>query len=99
MHSFFIVILLLTSVIAVAFIIERGLALRWPKVIPPAIEDAVMSYDSERALPQLRQVCQQNPSTLARLLLFTSDHLDWSKTESMDLLETRARHEVAKLER
>ena len=99
MHTFFIVILLLTSVIAVAFIIERGLALRWPKVIPPAIEDAVMSYDSERALPQLRHVCEQNPSTLARLLLFTTDHLDWSKTESMDLLETRARHEVAKLER
>ena len=44
-------------------------------------------------------MCDQNPSTLARLLLFITDHLDWSKTESTDLLETRARHEVAKLER
>ena len=37
MDIFFIVALILTSVIAVTFIIERGLALRWEKVIPPSV--------------------------------------------------------------
>ena len=34
----FMVLLLLTSLVAVAFILERGLALRWSKVIPPGIQ-------------------------------------------------------------
>ena len=33
--------LLLTSIAGAAFIIERGLALRWKKVIPPEVEDAM----------------------------------------------------------
>src|SRR2546422_279225 len=99
MDIFFIVALLMTSVIAVTFIIERGLALRWDKVIPPPVGNAVENYSSERDLPQLQAICRQNPSTLSRLLLFVSEHLDWPKSESVDLLETRARHEVTKLER
>jgi biopolymer transport protein ExbB len=44
-------------------------------------------------------VCEQHPSTLGRLLLFLSEHLDWSRSEGVELLETRARHEVSQLER
>ena len=99
MDIFFIVALVLTSVIALTFIIERGLALRWEKVIPPSVGSAVENYHSERELPQLQAICQQNPSTLSRLLLFTTEHLDWPKNENVDVLETRARHEVSKLER
>src|SRR5213594_655966 len=99
MDIFFIVALALTSVIALTFIIERGLALRWEKVIPPSVGAAVENYRSESDLPQLQATCHNNPSTLARLLLFTTEHLDWPKTENVDVLETRARHEVSKLER
>ena len=99
MHSLFIVILLVTSVVALTFIVERGLALRWNRVIPPAIENGVAFYKSGDDLPRLRAVCEQNPSTCGRLLLFLSEHLDWSRSEGVELLETRARHEVAQLER
>ena len=99
MDLFFIVALLMTSVMAGAFIIERGLALRWTKVIPPAVGSAVENYRSSSDLPQLQSICRQNPSTIARLLLFTTEHLDWPKNENVDVLETRARHEVSKLER
>jgi hypothetical protein len=34
MHNLVIVILLITSIVAITFIIERGLALRWRRVIP-----------------------------------------------------------------
>lgn len=99
MHSFFIVILVLTSVVAVAFIVERGLALRWGRVIPPAVEQAVEFYNSADHLPQLQKACRDNPSTAGRLLLFSSQHLDWPRAENAGLIETRARHEVAQLER
>src|SRR5688572_29175915 len=99
MDILFIIALVITSIIAVAFIVERGLALRWIKVIPPNVVYAVQSYHNESQLAQLRNVCDSNPSTLSRLLLFASEHLDWPKEETVDVLETRARHEVTRLER
>ena len=99
MDILFIIALVITSIVAVAFIVERGLALRWIKVIPPNVVYAVQSYHNENQLGQLRNVCDSNPSTLSRLLLFASEHLDWPKEETVDVLETRARHEVTKLER
>jgi len=99
MDIFFIIALVITSIVAVTFIVERGLALRWIKVIPPNVVYAVQSYHNENQLQQLRNVCESNPSTLSRLLLFASEHLDWPKEETVDVLETRARHEVTKLER
>jgi biopolymer transport protein ExbB len=99
MHIFFIIILVFTSVVAITFIIERGLALRWNRVIPPTVQHVVEFYKSADQLPQLQQICENNPSTLSRLLLFASQHLDWSRVEAVELLETRARHETAKLER
>lgn len=99
MHTIFIVVLLITSVVALTFIVERGFALRWNRVVPPAIQNGVAFYKSAEDLARLREVCQQHPSTLGRLLLFLSEHLDWSRSEGVELLETRARHEVSQLER
>jgi biopolymer transport protein ExbB len=99
MDIFFIIALVITSIVAVTFIVERGLALRWIKVIPLNVVYAVQSYHNESQLQQLRNVCESNPSALSRLLLFASEHLDWPKEETVDVLETRARHEVNKLER
>jgi biopolymer transport protein ExbB len=99
MDIFFIIALLITSIVAVTFMVERGLALRWVKVVPPDVVYAVQCYHSENQLQQLRNVCEEKPSTLSRLLLFASEHLDWPKEETVDVLETRARHEVTKLER
>lgn len=47
----------------------------------------------------LRQMCQQHNSALSRLLLEAVDHLKWPKAENVDALQTRARHEIARLER
>lgn len=99
METVIIIALIVTSVICVTFIVERGLALREKKVIPQPISDAVMSYRSGRDLQVLRTICTQNASPLARLLLFSADHLDQPKEENIALLETRARHEVTHLER
>lgn len=99
MHIFFIIALVITSIVALTFIVERTFALRWNRVVPPAVQHVVEFYKTADQLPQLQQVCEQHPSTLSRLLLFASQHLDWSRAEAVELLETRARHETAQLER
>ena len=93
------ILLILTSTVGLTFIIERGIALRRNKVLPPAIEAAVESCQSPEDVPMLRRVCQQHNSPMGRLLLLASNHLDWHKAESIDAIQTRARHEMTRLER
>jgi biopolymer transport protein ExbB len=93
------VLLILTSTVGLAFIIERGFALRWRRVLPAEIEAAVESCQTSADVPMLRRVCQQHSSPMSRLLLAASDHLDWPRAESIDALQTRARQEIARLER
>lgn len=93
------ILLGLTSIVGLAFIVERGIALQWRKVVPPEIETAVQSCRSPEDVPLLRRVCEQKPSALGRLLLQAADHLDWPKAENEAALQTRARHEIVRLER
>src|SRR5262245_18031357 len=99
METFILIALVATSVTAVTFIVERGLALRVRRVIPQPLIDAVLNYGSGRDLQMLKSVCAQNASPLAKLLLFSADHLDMPKGENSALVETRARYEISKLER
>jgi biopolymer transport protein ExbB len=93
------ILLVLTSVVGLAFIVERGLALRWNKVVPPAITDALAACKSRDDVKTLRSVCGHKPSPLGRLLLLAADHADWVKDENVDALQTAARHEIVRLER
>jgi biopolymer transport protein ExbB len=93
------ILLIVTSTVGLAFIIERAFALRWSKILPPQVEAAVQSCQRHEDVPMLKRVCQQYNSPMARLLLVAIDHLDWNKTESAEALQTRARHELVRLER
>lgn len=100
MESIVYVLLFLTSIVGLAFIVERGLALRWRKVVPPEIEAAVESCQKREDVPMLKRVCEQhNTSPLSRLLLLAANHLNWPKADNVDALQTRARHEIVRLER
>ena len=99
METFVYALLILTSIVGLAFIVERGLALRWRKVVPPEIEAAVASCQTPQDVPMLRRVCQQHDAPLSRLLLLAADHLPWPKPDNVDALQTRARHEIVRLER
>jgi biopolymer transport protein ExbB len=93
------ILLVITSVVGLTFIVERGRALRWHRVRPPPIESAVASCRGPGDVPMLRRVCEQHDSPLSRLLLLSSDHLDWPKSDNMEALQMRARHEIVRLER
>ena len=93
------ILLITTSVVGLAFIVERGMALRWNKVIPPEVTAAVDSCQTSEDVPMLKRVCQQHDSPLSRLLLLAAEHLSWTKAENVDAIQTRARREIVKLER
>ena len=92
-------LLIITSVVGLTFIVERGIALRWRRVVPPEVEAAVESCHSPEDVPMLRRVCQQHKSPISRLLLQAAEHLHWPKADNADAVQTRARHELARLER
>jgi biopolymer transport protein ExbB len=93
------VLLFVTSVVGLAFIVERGIALRWRRVVPSEVEAAVESCQAPEDVPMLRRVCEQHKSPISRLLLLAAEHLDWPKAEALDAIQTRARQEIARLER
>src|SRR5437016_491245 len=88
-----------TSIVGLAFIIERGLALRWRKIIPPELEKALEICRTKEDLAMLHGICRQQPSALGRLLMVAMEHLNWPKGENADAIQTRARHEIAQMER
>lgn len=92
-------LLTLTSIVGLAFIVERSLALRWGKVVPPAITEALTACRSRADVDVLRRVCAQKPSPLGRLLTLAADHLDWPKTDNVETIQSAARHEIVRLER
>ena len=92
-------LLVLTSVVGLAFIVERSLALRWSKVVPPAITEALTACRTRADVDVLRRVCAQKPSPLGRLLTLGADHLDWPKTDNVETIQSAARHEIVRLER
>ena len=93
------VLLFVTSVVGLTFIVERGIALRWRRVVPSEVEAAVESCQAHEDVPMLRRVCEQHKSPIGRLLLLAAEHLDWPKAEALDAIQTRARQEIARLER
>jgi biopolymer transport protein ExbB len=96
---FFIGLLVAASVIGLAFIIERGLALRTAKVMPPEVLTALENCRTAEDLPMLRRICQQHPSALGRLLVLAEKRRHFSRVENASGLETAARSEVSRLER
>jgi biopolymer transport protein ExbB len=99
METFIYILLISTSVVGLTFIVERGLALRWGCVVPPEIEAAIESCQTRADVPELRRVCESHPSPMSRLLLLAAEHLHWAKADNTDAVQTRARHEIMRLER
>jgi len=99
METFIIGALIITSIIGLTFIVERGLALRWRQVIPPGVEAALENCRGTEDIATLKQVCLGQPSPLSRVLVVAIEHLDWPRDETVDALQTLARHEIVKLER
>jgi biopolymer transport protein ExbB len=98
--GFFMVLLFICSVVAVAVILLRAIALRRDLVMPPIIEreiDALQPEDTEGVVKLSRMVRNDN-STLARIAQVGLQNLNWPKMENLEAVQTKARYEVLRLE-
>jgi biopolymer transport protein ExbB len=95
----FIWALLVTSVVALAVMIERGLALRWDRIIPPLLLEALERFTRGGEGDQLEKAALQYDSPLGRLLRLGLENASRPREETRDAIETRARREVSRLER
>lgn len=99
MENLIIGTLILTSIIGIAFIVERGLALRWKLIIPPEIGSGLQHCRTREQLPGLLKTCEAHPSPLGRLLQAASEFIDLPRAEVVDAVQTRARQEITRMER
>src|ERR1035438_3393370 len=86
------ILLGLTSVVGLAFIVERGLVLRWNRVVPREIARSLAECRTRDDVKALRHACKLKPSPLGRLLLLAADGLDRPKADNVDALQTLAFH-------
>lgn len=95
----FMVFLLALSVTSLTVILLRGMALRERVVIPPVIAEAVDELEPGDDLDRLQAAIHSNPSALSRILSTLIAHLHWPRAENLEAIQTRARNEVARMER
>lgn len=95
----FIWILVATSVIALAMMIERGVALRVSRITPRPLIDELQRFTQGGNRVALERAALQRDSPLGRLLRLGLENATRPREESRDAIETRARHEVSRLER
>jgi Biopolymer transport proteins len=91
--------LLACSIVAVTTIILRVIALREKKVKPLVIESEI-----ERLLPggsadRLMRIVEFDDSSLARIVRVALQHLRSPRSENVEAVQTRARHEMVILEK
>src|SRR5919201_2741605 len=91
--------LLLCSIVSVTVIILRASALREKNVLPLVIES-----EMERLVPgagpeRLARIVHHDASSLARIVRVALQHLRWPRADNVEAVQTRARHEMVRLER
>jgi biopolymer transport protein ExbB len=96
--GFFMIILLMVSVVAGSVIVLRGTALREKSVLPPVLAAEIESLQPGDDLDKLERLIARHPSSLGRVLSTLIRHLTWSRAEAVEAVQTKARHEVARLE-
>ena len=89
--------LLICSIVALTTIILRGFALREKNVMPLVIESEI-----ERLLPgggaeRLMRIVENDQSSLGRIVRVALQHLRSPRSENVEAVQTRARHEMVNL--
>jgi biopolymer transport protein ExbB len=91
--------LLACSIISVTTIILRGIALREKNVMPLVIQGEIERLAPGGSPERLSRLVHHDPSSLARIARVALQHLRGPRAENVEVVETRARHEMVRLEK
>ena len=98
--GFFMALLVACSLVSLAVVILRGLALRRALVMPAIIEQEieVLQPDDTDGVVKLSRLVRNDDSTLARIAQAGLQNLNWPKIENLEAVQTKARNEIVRLE-
>ena len=91
--------LLICSVVALTVIILRTMALRRRNVLPLLLESEIERLAPGGNPERLSRIVLEDNSSLARIARVALQHLRGPRSENVEAVETRARHEMVILER
>src|SRR5438445_12281386 len=91
--------LLACSIVSVTIMILRGLALRSKIVMPAGIEAEIELMGPGGSPERLSRIVYHDPSSLARITRVALQHLRGPRSENVEVVQTRTRHEMVRLER
>jgi biopolymer transport protein ExbB len=91
--------LLVCSIVALTTIILRSLALREKNVLPLTIESEMERLAPGASPERLYRIVHHDSSSLARIVRVALANLRWPRSENIEAVQTRARHEMVRLER
>ncbi len=90
--------LTVASIVAIAIIIERCIALRRARVMPQMLAEAIEGLRPGEGAAKLDALAEHDRSSLGAIVRVVISHLDWPKNENIEAVQTRARAEAMRLE-
>src|ERR1700716_3034227 len=87
------------SIVSLTVIILRTLALRGKHVLPLTIESEMERLAPGANPERLLRIVQHDASSRGRLVRTALAHLRWPRSDSVETVQSRARHEMAPLEK
>jgi biopolymer transport protein ExbB len=91
--------LLVCSVVGLAVVIDRGLALRIERVLHPKLVSAIQWSGPELNLKQIGELARQFRTPFAEIVLTALNNSRAPKTENIEAVQAIARQETNKLEK
>jgi biopolymer transport protein ExbB len=95
--GFFMFVLLILSVFSLAVILQRARVIKMDRALPMEVIRALQAFKGG-STETLERVLRQEPSPLSRVLDNVLQHRTWTRAEILDAVQTRARHEISRLE-
>lgn len=91
-------VLVILSIFSLAVILQRALVIKIDRALPPMILNTLVAFKAGASTGALEKVLEGEPSPLSRVLITLIQHKDWPRAEALDAVQTRARHEISRLE-
>ena len=91
--------LALASLLALALVIERAIALRKNKIIIPEIKSVVKNFSSLKDMDLAKSMCEKYDSPFSNIVKISLDNHVLSKGEMREIIEDQGRQETRKLEK
>jgi biopolymer transport protein ExbB len=96
--GFFMFVLVALSIFSLAVILQRAQVIKMDKALPPTIIGAIQQFKTSSSIEDLQKLLLRDSSPLSRVLLSVLQHRDWPRAEILEAVQTRARHEISRLE-